>query len=567
MRKPSQMIHWIAGVTVLGSTACTPNVSSTTAASMDVDHAGVRLEDEHASGTKDGRVVHNRLPMFRGRAVPTCEATVGRTGPRATLVYGSEVPNDDRGQYMTGSGVTVEDLDGDGQMDLILPQQDGITVHWGDVGLPSHAPSRLPMTIDHVVAVLPIHLTDGQLPALHVLRSEGQDLLLRQPKARVFASDAGFFGAMDASSSASWADIDLDGDLDVFIGSFGYLEDPFHAPAGAADRNRLLRNDGAEGFTNISDTLPRDAKVGWTWVTMLQDLNDDGYPDLYVVNDFGTADRPSRLLWNDQGRFGLDGGEAGLDLAMSGMGIAAGDLNGDGLIDLGLTDAYPSYRAMMQAGGMFFDASAATALQGDTTRMQHVGWGTDFGDLDNDGDLDVLVGHGHMGLEDDFLAAGVEHPMFQTDALFINTDAHFDDVAFWWGVNDRQATRGALLVDVDQDGWLDVVTRAFHGQTTITLSECGDAHWTHITLDGTSGNPRGIGAEVSIETDLASQVHWVRAGSTSFASSRPAAIHAGLGDADRDFYVHVTWPDGARVTYTNLPVDRALTLRRDGSWR
>ena len=321
----------------------------------------------------------------------------------------------------------------------------------------------------------------------------------------------------------------------------------------------LYENVGGR-FVDRSERLPAELDVAYTRVAGFHDLDLDGSPELYVVNDMSSV-RPNMLLHNVGGRWVPDEGRAGLDLQRSGGGLGVGDVNEDGVLDL-LVPHWERISLMLSIDGHWYDHADALGLQPDAQAGQTVGHGAELADIDNDGDLDALVAYGHLevGLED------WGNPERQPDALFLQRDdGTFYDVAPDWGVDDPGAQRGFVVADLDRDGWLDLIKRDLSGPDVIYLSHCGDAHWMTLGFEhAASPNRFAVGAVVQARIGDRVLTRTVTAGGTGFGTGGPPEVHFGFGNVDIVDHLEVIWPDGAQtVLGTGIPTDRHVRVVRD----
>jgi hypothetical protein len=240
------------------------------------------------------------------------------------------------------------------------------------------------------------------------------------------------------------------------------------------------------------------------------------------------------------------------------MGVAVGDLNGDEVMDFFVT-AWDGWRLFESApGGLWFETSQARGLFPDTLGGQNVAWGTDLGDLDNDGDLDLGVAYGYLQL-----FSLHNNPTRQPDAVLEQlADGSFVDRAPAWGLADPGRNRSTLWVDLNRDGWLDLVRTDLRAQPTIHLGRCGDAGWLEVEVHQPGMNTFAIGARVRVVDGDQTWVRDVTAGGVGFASALPAEVHVGLGDRDHVDRVEVRWPDGAWSVMEDVPTRQRLTITR-----
>lgn len=495
---------------------------------------------------------------FTVHPAPGCADPTARTqlGPLAPPLVGGDwaaQPFDPTPREMfAGGGLTIADLDGDGHLDILLPGVGASQLFLQTTtGTFVDASERLPQGATRATAATAGDYDgDGDLD-LFVGRYDEPDQLWR--------NDAGWFTDVTAATGltdvdpgrtggASWADPDRDGDLDLFVAGHGGLRGVDRTPG---DPSRLLRNRGDGTFEDVSDLLPARVHDGYTFIGGWHDLDDNGWPDLYLVNDFGNV-WPNVVMWNQAGTLSMDDAR-GLDAGIQGMGLGVGDLNGDGVVDVAVA-GWGNNRLLVSDQDAWFDAHRAAGLQGDRARDQVVGWSMELGDLDNDGDLDVIEGFGHIWNQ--------QTPPDEPDEIFLNEGTTLRPVGTAWRFDHPGQTRAVLAVDLNQDGWLDLVRRDLSGPATIQLARCGDAAWTRISLVGDAPNGHAIGAQVRVTAGEHTYTRTLDAGSTSLLASRPPVAHIGLGQAEAIDHIDVRWPDGTTTRYGPAPVRHPLTLER-----
>jgi hypothetical protein len=381
------------------------------------------------------------------------------------------------------------------------------------------------------------------------------------------------------SASAAFGDADGDGFVDLFVTRYVDFTLDNHKFCGNLAQNLkaychpdvynpvpsvLYRNRGDGTFADVTDesgiATPGEGKsLGVVW----GDYDNDGDQDVYVAND----SMRNFLFQNDgTGSFedvtllaGVGYSEDGQ--AQAGMGTDLGDYDGDGWLDVVVTNLDFEYNALYRgdASGIFADASYTSGVA--EPSLNFVGFGTFFFDYDNDGWLDVFVGNGHI--IDNIAAFGSVSTYEETNFLFRNNrDGTFSDVSSTSGdpfaVED--VARGAAAGDVDQDGDEDVlVTRC--GQSAMLWSNEGgnENNWLAVTLVGTASNRSAIGARVSVHLGERVLMKEVKAGS-SYLSQSALELTFGLGDAERAERLEIRWPSGAVESLDAVPAGSRLTL-------
>jgi enediyne biosynthesis protein E4 len=328
-------------------------------------------------------------------------------------------------------------------------------------------------------------------------------------------------------------------------------------------KNVLYRNGGNGRFEDVSERagITRANGTYGLGVSTL-DFNNDGWVDLYVAND----SNPSALyLNNHDGTFKDVGVAAGCAYSQdgkpqAGMGVAAGDYDRNGTIDLFKTN-FAGDTSTLYANdgkGLCEDRTFAAGI-GLNTRW--LGWGVAFVDLDNDGWLDLFLVNGHVYPEVERLKT--EGAYKQRKVVYRNLgNGRFEDVTARLGppVTTPAAGRGAAFADIDNDGDVDVIVNNMNAPPDVfRLDEHGSAHWTTLKLVGTESNRSAIGARVTLAAGNGQQVQEVRGGGSYF-SQNDLRVHFGLGAATRIDRLQIRWPNGREEEWKGVPIDRIVTL-------
>jgi hypothetical protein len=395
------------------------------------------------------------------------------------------------------------------------------------------------------------------------------------------------------SNGAVWLDFDRDGLLDLYItGYFRSDIDFWHLRttrimqqswefASNGGKNLLFKNLGSGRFADVTDSMGVGS-TRWTLAAAAADFNDDGWPDLYLANDYG----PEELFLNREGkRFEL--ARAGLeDDSKSGMAVALGDVYNRGRHDVFVTN-------ISERGFLFQGNNLRINFLKELGRFNEIAtgvvadagwaWGAQFGDLNNDGLLDLVVVNGFISADsgrDYWYAmskiAGAQGNIFEdaknwppigtaslsgyerSRVLLNRGTAGFVDVAEAAGVTDLLDGRSVAMADLFNRGTLDVVIANQNGRALLyrnALRVTGNAaHWVEFKLIGTRSNRSAIGADVTVEFGAARQRQVVDGG-MGFCSQNDRRLHFGLGD-QRLGRVTIRWPSGTEQVLEGLTADR-----------
>ena len=548
---------------------------------------GVAVGDINNDGLDDvfltGNMVKNRLYLNEGN------------GQFTDVTDAAGVGGDDR--WYTGA--TLADVNGDGWLDIYVCVSGQYTTTENQ-----------------------LYINNGTTP---LPPSRGDVSPLEGGRGVSFTEQAAAYGLNDASPSiqATFFDYDQDGYLDVYVATYPSIPVSLGNPSyqmlmkrnNLRDSGHLYRNQGNStgrhpAYQDVTEAAGvQDFSLALGIVAT--DLNNDGYPDLYVSNDFNV---PDYLYLNQgDGTFAERSQQATNHTSMFGMGTDAADVNNDGWIDLLQVDMTPEdYRraktnmasmspeSFYQAVDMGFHyqymQNSLQLNQGTTPdRVPHFSdvsrlaglattdwsWGALLADLDNDGWKDVLITNGmkrdvnnndvnrQFQAEEAATFAGRYTPDVEAlpsqpidNYAFRNRgDLTFEPVTEAWGLDYEGFSNGIAYADLDNDGDLDVVINNLDAEASVFLNETDTErhHYLSVQLDGPAHNAFGLDSRVRVYADGQWQGQEMTL-TRGFQSSVAPVLHFGVGEATTLDTVEVTWPGGQQQRLLNLPTNQRLTL-------
>ena len=542
--------------------------------------------------------------------------------------------------YM-GAGLTVGDYDANGLPDLYLVSQDGANKLFRQTA---------PLQFEDVTASAGAGLDggdawgtaatfadvdgDGDLD-LYVCNLESPNLLFVNQGDGTFVEKAGMFGlgATFASTGAAFADYDNDGDLDLYLLTNRVFRPtlpreivqettpPAAIQKGKGDllapdltfelegrtfmagqQDRLFRNDGYATFVDVTaETGLVDHGNGLSVVWW--DFDDDGYQDLYVANDFQSPD----LMWRNRGDGTFEDVTSRLPhTAFFGMGCDFADIDHDGRMDLCVADMSSTthYMGKMLMGHM--DQHRWFLMNSDPPQYMrnalYVNTGTErflecahmaglastdwtwtvrFCDLDEDGRQDFYATNGIPVFADNpdigdrvqalwkdkryNAALDVMRNMPRVDEKNIARrnvgDLQFEDVGVEWGLDESGVTHGAVVVDLDRDGDLDIVTNNLNAEASVFENRTSGTRRLLVELRSKDGKSRGVGAKVEVDAGGVTHVRQVSL-TRGYMSAGEAVEHFGLGDVAKVDELRIRWPDGTSQLVADVPVDHHVVVRQ-----
>ncbi len=384
-------------------------------------------------------------------------------------------------------------------------------------------------------------------------------------------------GSSSFAASCAFGDFDRDGFVDLFV--VNYVDARLDNNVFCGDAATKLRvychplnfaplasvlyhNNGNGTFTDVSRKAGIASHKGNGLGIVVGDYDDDGWPDVFVANDT----TPNFLYHNEgNGTFKEVALTAGVSVASdgrprAGMGTDFGDYDNDGRLDLFVTnhelETHTLYRNLGR--GLFADTTTESGVGVET--LPYVGFGAQFFDADNDGDLDLAVANGHVMNNSGHFRPGSKEA--QRKLLFRNDGGgRFKEVARASGPGFATELVGRTLVagDLDNDGAVDLLVTNNGGPAELLHNSGSGNNAIEVTLVGVKSNRSAIGARVTISAGGATQLREVKAGS-SYLGQSELRVHAGLGRAPRIDRMEIRWPSGATETIQNLAVNQQVTI-------
>ena len=475
-----------------------------------------------------------------------------------------------------GGGLAVVDLDSDSDLDLYLVAGDG-----SPNALFRNEGNNQFTEIATSIGLDLMHKGSG--PAFGDIDGDGdQDLFVGSVEGDsyfVMRQDAGQFVDVTATSgiqlaaehtvSASFADYDMDGDLDLVLAHWRNPESP--------DTETLWANNGDGTFFSASipsgiaaslltpaDGAAPGTLVDYSFSPIFTDLDTDGDPDFLVAADFNTS---QVFRNNGDGTFTAIT-DPGVIIDDSGMGSAVGDYDNDGDMDWFVTAIYedPSqpdarignrlYRNL--GDGTFEDVSEQAGIVDGGW-----GWGACMEDFDNDGDVDIFHVNGWWQIDPRDEIGSYEFASDPVRYFESQGDGTFVEAAQEAGLIETGQGRGVACFDSDRDGDLDLVITNNQDTDSVVFFRnefAGSDHYLTVKLNGAGMNTDAIGAMIEITDGSRTQIREIRA-SNHFVSQNPAEAHFGLGTAT-NVDMTVFWPNGGQTVMNNVTADQYLIVNQ-----
>ncbi len=352
---------------------------------------------------------------------------------------------------------------------------------------------------------------------------------------------------------ACFGDYDLDGDLDLYVATWGFFE----------GGNRLFENDGTGHYTNVSDiVLPKTDVTIRGFTPKFVDMNDDKYPDLLLTADFTTSqlyinngpDKNGQVTYRDTTE------ESSIIHDNNGMGATVADFNSDGILDWFMTNIFVETASFFNTLYMGLGTNGSqTPLFLDQATIRGVGdngwgWGVINGDYDNDGDLDIIATNGWPSWPNE------PTRFWSNDGL-----GNFSDISFITGLTFHINGRGLIQFDYDKDGDLDIAFVDNGGPFRIYRNDIGFdevTRYLRINLNTDAHPclaPMGYGTRV-VATYGGKEHLRIVDGSSSYLSQSELTLHFGLEGNETVDEVRIEWNDGSVTILEDVPADQEMTV-------
>ncbi len=451
--------------------------------------------------------------------------------------WGTEWPAGD-----LGGGIALEDFDRDGDPDLFLNTRlsdtvraflnDGTGFTEVDLGLNTGGSTKQLLFADFDNDGWRDLFCSGWTVPHSLFRNRGDGTFENVSAAAqlVRPQDDPTFGQ---ATGATAGDYDRDGDLDLYVSYWTA------GPPQASSTNALFRNDGDLVFTNVTDEMGV-GDIKKSYQCLFADLSGDGWPDLVIGEDKSgglTYYENFETEFRDMTEAsGLDGILASTQTRIDGMGLAAGDYDNDGRLDLYATNIFEGNLLYLNRGdGTFLERAEVSGVL-----SRRWGWGVGWMDVDNDGFQDLYV-------------ANASSAFNNTNRLFRNVNGiSFVDIAPQANVALAAEAFGMASADLDDNGFVDIVVSHGATPTAIFLNDgASDGRWLQLELVGTDSNRDGIGARVQVDADGFVRTQELRAG-TSYLSHDDLRMEFGVGESTTA-QVSIQWPSGQQDVYAMVP--------------
>jgi len=475
--------------------------------------------------------------------------------------------------------VAAQDLDGDGAVDLLFQDPDSFPIVYANDG--SGGFQRVPQDVTS-----PEELW-VQFGALDLDGDGDSDVVLvKGGMLAVSWNEGGFaFGEPEVLwqdldwprpciASLAWGDVDGDGDLDLVLPRlFNTQHEDWILPnseVAVGTYSLLLINH--DGVFEEAMVLDGYGQSGLSIMAVFTDRDHDGDQDILLASEFGPLPHiPPCSFWRNDGASDdgapvliNDAPEVGADASISAMGLASADFNQDGLLDYCVSTVGPGPMCLYSfQGGPYVESGPVMGLESALLDLpEGCGicwsmWSIVIEDFEGDGELDAAIVAGPP--PDGGSVTSSELPLTQPDAIWQGDGSGgFVERTYDLGFNDTAWNFGMVSADLDRDGYRELIVQGFEGRPRILDNPCAEGTWIAVDLVGLPANREGFGARIEVHTADRSRVREVHG--LHAVSQQPSELRFGLGQAGIVEELAVSWPDGARSTFADVPVNRLVTV-------
>lgn len=356
------------------------------------------------------------------------------------------------------------------------------------------------------------------------------------------SATSGLFLNGSFNYGASWGDYDLDGDLDVYISNYAFVE----GPNTDLDRNHLFRNDGIDTFTDVTAAAGFDPLSELSFQTVWFDYDHDLYPDLFLINDKQFQNRAYHN--NGDGTFSEISDESGFGINVDSMSASFGDFNNDLIVDFYTTNL-PEGNVLLK-GNADFTFTDVTASHG--LVINDFTWGAAWFDMDNDADLDIYIAESQIG--------SLNAPNYLLRNTGEGNNYWFEDAVDAFISTDNTNAYSVASGDLDNDGNIDLIVNNRSPHNAVVWKNNGNDlnnGFIKVDLQGTQSNIDGVGSLITVWFDGNARMTYTMLGE-QFISQNSFVEHFGIGQHALVDSVIVQWPSGIIDHYYDIPSGTTL---------